>query len=74
MKIVGIIVGGLIVLGIVGSILGRLARFPLLVFFVAAIVGLAVGISNDTVWGGIGAGFGVLMLFGMGAAFLGESK
>ena len=50
------IIGGLLVLFLAAQILGRLARFVWIPILSSVIAGLVVGISNHSLWGGIGSG------------------
>lgn len=65
------IIGGLLALFITVQILGRLARFIWIPILSAIITGLAVGYSNNSLWGGIGASVGVLILFAISARLVG---
>mgnify|MGYP000725912634 CR=1 FL=1 len=61
------IIGGLLVLFLAAQILGRLARFV----WIPIIAGLVVGISNHSLWEGIGTGIAVLIVFGISSAIVG---
>ncbi|WP_054960652.1 hypothetical protein [Bacteroides thetaiotaomicron] len=65
------IIGGLLVLFLAVQILGRLARFVWIPILSSFIAGLVVGISNHSLWGGIGAGIAVLIIFGISTAIVG---
>lgn len=65
------IIGGLIALFLVAQILGRLARFVWIPILTTIIIGLVVGYSNNSFWGGIGAGVAVLFVFGISSAIAG---
>lgn len=65
------IIGGLIALFLVAQILGRLARFVWIPILATIIIGLIVGYSNNSIWGGIGAGVAVLFVFGISMAIVG---
>ncbi|MBD3592763.1 MULTISPECIES: hypothetical protein [unclassified Bacteroides] len=65
------IIGGLLALFLVAQILGRLARFVWIPILTTIIVGLIVGYSNHSLWGGIGAGVVVLIIFGISTAIVG---
>lgn len=64
------IVGGFIILCIAIQIIGRLSRFTWIPIIGGLATGTAIGIIYETVWGGIGAGFGVLFLFSICAAII----
>lgn len=65
------IIGGLIALFLVAQILGRLARFVWIPILATIIIGLVVGYSNNSIWGGIGAGVAVLIVFGISMVIVG---
>lgn len=65
------IIGGLLALFLIAQILGRLARFVWIPILATIIIGLIVGYSNHSLWGGIGAGVAVLIVFSISAAIVG---
>ena len=67
------IIGGLLVLFLAAQILGRLARFVWIPILSSVIAGLVVGISSHSLWGGIGTGIAVLIVFGISSAIVAVS-
>ena len=65
------IIGGLLVLFLAAQILGRLARFVWIPILSSVIAGLVVGISNHSLWEGIGTGIAVLIVVGISSAIVG---
>lgn len=65
------IIGGLLALFLAAQILGRLARFVWIPILSSIIAGLVVGISNQSLWGGIGTGIAILIVFCISAAIVG---
>lgn len=69
-EIVIYIVVALIILALLVQIIGRLSRFPLFTYGLSIIIGVVVGIHNDSLWGGIGSFILTIVIISIAKSFV----